>query len=184
MNSPSEPFDELPTLCEAAVEDRLTDKQRRRLEQLVLENVEARRYYVEYLHQHACLHWSAAEPAAMPTLPVAVTRPHALAGSRRSLPRWLRRSVAVAAAILVAVGAWLAFRPSAPHIATLAESKACKWDGGSLPTEPGARLAAGRLRLAEGLARIVFDSGAEVQLEAPAELELVSAKRCVLHAGR
>src|SRR5262249_33724746 len=30
----------------------------------------------------------------------------------------------------------------------------------------------------------VFDNGAEVTLEAPADLELVSAQRCVLHAGR
>src|SRR5208337_1522380 len=40
------------------------------------------------------------------------------------------------------------------------------------------------LRLAEGVARIVFDNGAEVMLEAPADLELVSAQRCVLHGGR
>jgi hypothetical protein len=39
------------------------------------------------------------------------------------------------------------------------------------------------LRLAEGLATITFDNGARVMLEAPADLELVSAKRCVLHQG-
>jgi hypothetical protein len=38
--------------------------------------------------------------------------------------------------------------------------------------------------LAEGIARLTFDGGAEVTLEAPAELELVSADKCVLHAGR
>ena len=47
-----------------------------------------------------------------------------------------------------------------------------------------ARLPAGRLRLAEGVARIVFTNGAEVKLEAPADLELVSPQRCLLHSGR
>ncbi|HEY7157825.1 MAG TPA: hypothetical protein VH575_27960, partial [Gemmataceae bacterium] len=52
---------ELQTLCEAAVEGRLTPEQRQRLEQLALADPQARRFYVEYLHQHACLQWSAAE---------------------------------------------------------------------------------------------------------------------------
>jgi hypothetical protein len=69
-------------------------------------------------------------------------------------------------------------------VATLADGKACKWESGTLPTEVGARLGRGRLRLAEGLAHVVFDSGAEVALEGPADLEIVSAQRCVLHGGR
>jgi hypothetical protein len=69
-------------------------------------------------------------------------------------------------------------------VAVLADGKGCKWEAGTLPTEVGARLGKGRLRLAEGLARLTFTNGAEVTLEAPADLELVSARRCVLHAGR
>ena len=69
-------------------------------------------------------------------------------------------------------------------MATLTGGKGCKWDGGSLPTEIGVRLPAGRLRLAEGLARFTFANGAEVTLEGPAELDLVSPRRCILHAGR
>src|SRR5262249_62216709 len=75
--------------------------------------------------------------------------------------------LALAASLLVAAGAWLQLRPSTANepVATLADSKACKWDGGTLPTEPGARLGAGRLRLAEGVARVVFGRGAEVNIE-------------------
>jgi hypothetical protein len=69
-------------------------------------------------------------------------------------------------------------------VATLTETKACRWSGGSLPTEVGAELRPGRLRLAEGLARVRFASGAEVTLEGPADLELLTAMRCVLHDGR
>ncbi len=48
----------------------------------------------------------------------------------------------------------------------------------------GARLGQGRLRLAEGLARIVFDNGAEVTIQAPADLEIRSTRLCILHGGR
>ena len=185
MNSPTEWFDELHALAEAAIEGRLTVEQRDRLERLVLEQPEARRFYVQYLHEHACLHWSAADPTSLPPARPTREAPFRSPGQKR---RWLPWAVGLAAAVmLIAVGGyglWPGTTPAATYIATLAEGKACKWDGGSLPTEVGARLAAGRLRLAEGLARIVFDSGAEVNLEGPADLELHSPQRCVLHAGR
>lgn len=167
--------DELQALCEAAVEQRLTAEQVQRLEQLVLDNAEARRFYVEYLHQHASLHWSAAGGAGADATPVPQRR------TRSRLVRWAA-GLATAAALLM--GVWLLWRPTPAAVATLADAKACKWDGGSLPTEIGARLGAGRLRLGEGLVRLVFNSGAEVTLEGPADLELVSARHCILHAGR
>jgi ferric-dicitrate binding protein FerR (iron transport regulator) len=190
MTRPEEWFGELHALCEAAVEGRLTAEQRARLEGLVLDNADARRFYVEYLHQHGCLHWSAADPAFLlesgpgHAEPLTAALP-SLRGKRRG---WRLAAGLAAAAALVALGIWYGLRPPAeqpvPFVATLAQGKACKWDGGSLPTEVGARLAAGRLRLAEGIAHIVFDGGAEVTLEAPADLELVSRQRCVLHTGR
>lgn len=189
MNRPNDWQEDLQQLCEAAIEDRLTPEQLARLERLVLEDPEARRFYVSYAHQHGCLHWSAADPALMAR------------GTRKEVPRCESEKIAVpgasvqhrkrgvywglivAAAVVAAVGlGWslLAER----EIATLVSGHGCKWDGGSLPTETGARLGTGRLRLAEGIARIVFDTGAELTLEAPAELELLSGQRCVLRTGR
>ncbi len=166
---------ELHELCEAVVEDRLTDTQRQRLEALVLADPEARRYYVEALHQHGSLQWSAGDPTLLP-LPAAARLP-------RKKP-WLRRlAVGAAAALLLVVTAWSVSAAVAP-VATLTASKDCRWDGGSLPTEEGASLGAGRLRLAEGVARLTFRNGAEVTIEAPADLQLISAQHCVLHAGR
>jgi ferric-dicitrate binding protein FerR (iron transport regulator) len=193
MNEPDW-FAELHELCEATIEDRLTGEQRQRLEQLVLENPEARRFYTEYIHQHGCLHWSAAEPGLLPThLPESPAR-EARGPSfalRAGEKRWRMRggwgAGLLAASVLVAIGVGLGLWPAAArpsYLATLVSSKACKWDAGTLPTEVGARLGAGRLRLAEGVARIVFDNGAEVTLEGPADLELVAAQKCVLHAGR
>jgi hypothetical protein len=182
-------FEELHPLCEAALEGRLTPEQHARLEQLVLENAEARRLYVEYLHQHASLRWSVAEPQFLPL-------PQARGKEKPASARWSSRRVLrltgipVAAAALLALGIGLGVssalhrdRGAAPF-AALAEVKGCKWDAGTLATEVGARLAGGRLRLAEGLARIVFDRGAEITLEAPADIELLSAQRCILHGGR
>jgi hypothetical protein len=193
MNGPEGRFDELQELSEAAVEDRLTADQAARLERLVLDESEARRFYVEYLHQHACLHWSAAEPAFLESRspadrPVVALPPAAPVASRRWRRVPLRATGWLAAAAVLALVAWLGLRPrGAPapsYVATLTGGKACKWDGGTLPTEIGTRLPAGRLRLAEGLARLAFADGAEVTIEAPADLELVSPGRCVLHAGR
>lgn len=179
---------ELQQLCEAVIEDRLTVPQRDRIEELIATHPEAKRFYVEYLHQHACLAWSAAQPdflqrgeTSQPQ-PMPASRPSDFASalSRRRL-----LAITLAAALLLAAGWYFLAPPRGQgELATLAHSKGCKWDGGTLPTEEGARLGPGRLRLAEGITRIVFDNGAELTLEAPADLELVSGQRCVLRAGR
>jgi ferric-dicitrate binding protein FerR (iron transport regulator) len=186
--------DELQSLCESAIEGRLSTEEGARLERLVLADPGARRFYVEYLHQHGCLQWAVAEPSLLIHRPSAegadgaIPLKTALAPPRQGRRRALRAAGWLAAAAALVVGVWLGARTrgvQAPAtVATLVGSKACKWESGSLPTEIGARLAAGRLRLAEGLARIAFAGGAEVTLEAPADLELVSPRRCVLHAGR
>ncbi|MFN4258745.1 MAG: DNRLRE domain-containing protein [Gemmataceae bacterium] len=185
---------ELQALCEAILEDRLSADQRQRLEELVLHDAEARRCYVEYLHQHAALCWSIGDAALLNAEPngnmVEADWPFVLP-LRRPVRSWrwsLLAAGLVAAGLLLAVGAWWGDQRAQPlsavPVATLASGKSCKWEAGSLPTESGARLTAGRLRLAEGLARIVFDSGAEITLEAPADFEVVSAQRCILHDGR
>ncbi len=68
-------------------------------------------------------------------------------------------------------------------VATLADTRECKWAGSSLPTANGARLGPGRLHLLEGLATVVFDGGAQVTMEAPAMMEVVSGEKCRLISG-
>jgi ferric-dicitrate binding protein FerR (iron transport regulator) len=165
--------DELRGLADAALDGRITAEQAARLEAAVLADPAVCRWYAEYAHQNAALAWAVggAAPAATPARP---------AGRRRLL--WAGCGAAVAAGVLLAVGLLVGWGNRA--VATLAEAKACRWNGGSLPTEEGAALRPGRLRLAEGLARVRFASGAEVTLEGPADLELVTPMRCVLHAGQ
>ena len=100
---------------------------------------------------------------------------------------WTWGKTAAAAAILVG-GVVLGWGvaggiPQERAIATLVKATNCSWQSGALPTEEGAELPAGRLRLQEGLARLRFASGAEVTLEAPVDIELLSPMLCVLHRG-
>src|SRR5438046_213817 len=100
--------DELLQLCEAAVEDRLSDEQTRRLEQLVLADAEARRCYVDYLHQHGALRWSAADPAYMERGTRKAERGPAPAATLAfSHRRRIFIAAGLAAAVLLAVGLWL-----------------------------------------------------------------------------
>jgi ferric-dicitrate binding protein FerR (iron transport regulator) len=180
---------ELHDLCDAAIEDRLTPEQAARLDELVLSDPAARRYVVEALYQHAALTWAAADPRVLnregeaPAEPARQEPRPPGARNPGRLVKWA--GWVVAFSLLIALGAgFLARRGEPREFAQLAELRACKWEGGSLPTEQGARLGAGRLRLAEGVARIVFDNGAELRLEGPADLELVGKDKCVLYAGR
>jgi hypothetical protein len=159
-------------LIDLAIDGRLTPEQATALERAVLADPAVRRRYVEAVHLHGTLvtHFLHLPPTVAPP-----QNP------------WVRRRAvwaALAAAVLVGVVGWLAWPHEPKAVAILTDTKACKWDAGTLPTEPGATLTPGRLRLAEGLARLTFASGAEVTLEGPADIELMSPMRCVLHRGQ
>jgi ferric-dicitrate binding protein FerR (iron transport regulator) len=169
MNSHTK-FDEIRQLADAYIEGQLTPAEAARLEELVRVDADARRFYVDYLSLNAALEWTA--------VPAKVETP---ASPRRLRPVWYALA-AMSAAVLVAFG--FAYFREPRTVAVLTDTKACKWEAGTLPTLAGAKLPAGRLRLADGLAKLVFASGAELSLEAPVDLELVSPMRCVLHRGR
>lgn len=169
------PAEEVLALCERLIEGNLEPADKERLERLVIDDPMARQLYVEYLHLHAGLRALTESPAlAMPT----PSSPR-----RRSRLYWLLpAALVVAAGVILVVGRTTA--PQTPTtLATLTQTQHARWEGMSLPTAQGARLSAGRLRLFEGLATVVFDSGAKVTLQAPAELELVTRLSCVLHKG-
>jgi hypothetical protein len=139
--------------------------------------------YVEVLHAHAALRQNASRLGPASLTEVLQTMPEALPDNVRPFrfPRWPLQ-LAAAVAVCFAVW-WLTPRPTEKALARLVETNGARWENSSLPTTPGSSLRAGRLRLADGVARIVFSSGAEVSLEGPAELELTGANACYLHAG-
>ena len=179
--------DELRTLCSATIEGILTPEQSRRLEELVLADQAARRFVVEQLNLHASLKWAVGDEATLPTAePISQVAPAKPRKKSRALA--MAAGWVVAASLLIGIGFGAFTRTDTPPqsnaFAKLTDASNCKWDSGTLPTEPGARLGVGRLRLSEGIAKLVFDNGAELRLEGPADLELKDGNRCTLHAGR
>jgi hypothetical protein len=189
--------EELFELCEQQLQGRLTPESAARLEKLVRENPQARRTYVEYLHQNASLAWQIGGQgefslAALDEMtgnkivaldPAAVSAPPPVRWFHQT---WWRLAAAFALGMFLVLT--LVQRPAPPALAsaefaTLLGSKNSKWGSGRLPTETGSRFGSGRLRLAEGLATIGFDNGTRISLEAPAELELISPMHCRLHQG-
>ncbi len=179
--------DELRTLCSATVEGTLTPEQSRRLEELVLADPAARRFVVEQLNLHASLKWAAGDPQMLGRESEAPAEPLRSARQEPRPPKNRLAKVAgwvVAASLLVGIGFGAYSRTLPRDFARLVDANGCKWESGTLPTESGARLGIGRLRLAEGVARVVFDNGAELRVEGPADIELQAGNRCTLHAGR
>jgi len=184
MNPPDSKA-ELLELCDRLLDGEFSAEDRARLETLVLGSAELRRLYVEILHEHATLRQSASRLGPASLAEVLRAMPEEALEERKIVrarfPRWPLQ-LAAAVAICFAVW-WFAPRPSDKALARLVETNGARWENSSLPTTPGSLLHAGRLRLADGVARIVFASGAEVSLEGPAELELTGANACFLHAG-
>ncbi len=182
MNPPDSSA-ELRELCDRLLDGDFSNANRDRLEALVLGDGALRRLYVELMHQQTALRQNASRIGDLPLAEVLRTLPEEMPANvipARFGRRWLR----LAAAIAVGFAIWW-FAPGAGEkpLATLVETNGARWENSSLPTTPGSRLRAGRLRLADGVARVVFQSGAEVSLEGPAELELTGPNACHLHTG-
>lgn len=170
--------DEWLELAHAYVEQRLDPEQAAKIEER-LEDPEARRIFSDFCHDHAALCWETMpETGASEIAEFSEFRP-------RRLPTLWQALAACAVVSLLALVATSPFSstPAADTFALMESTASARWESGDLPTADGARLGAGTLRLARGLATIAFDSGAEIVLEAPAELELIDEMNCVLVAG-
>ncbi len=169
--------DHLLELAHGYTELSLTPAQVSDLETLLTENSEARRIYLDFMHDHASLHW---EQIGQEGQPDDITD---LSDYRPS--RFPSLWQAFAAAAVIALLSLVLLKPeeASPTFATMVRTESARWESGSLPTAEGARLGAGEVNLVRGLATISFDSGAEVILEAPARLSLVDSMNCVLASG-
>ncbi|QDT36611.1 DNRLRE domain-containing protein [Stratiformator vulcanicus] len=116
--------------------------------------------------------------------------------SRRRQVSAVRKAMSLPGAVLIAsigsiaVGliaglfAGTANQQASPQpVARLVSSENCRWNSSSLPTAAGADLPAGSLALIDGVARLQFRSGATIDLEGPARIELISPMKCRLEEG-
>jgi hypothetical protein len=185
---------ELSTLCDAVVDETITEKQSSRLAHWLSTSPDAREFYVRTMGLSASLFDYAAEMQAGEPAAATVAATAAKVG-RRSW--WALGSLAVAASVVVIL--WLG-RPkhndpppdgaiaknveTAPgegddddvFAARLTGSKETHWLDGAGPVALGDRLRKGQtVALERGFAEITFDSGAKVVLQGPASLAVDSA---------
>ena len=93
--------------------------------------------------------------------------------------RWVM--LAAAACFVLAVGSAMWWRTQ--PVAVVQRLEAAQWREGARALRDGEKLRRGRVSLASGFAALHFERGAELLVEGPAELELLSAMRVRLHAG-
>jgi hypothetical protein len=174
---------ELNELCSALVDGQLTPPQNARLQELLRESAEARRFYVRSMELSASLYSYAGEMQCEPAEPQNIIRP----------TFWRRYAAPLAAAAaVVAVGFWIgrtvpeginANDDDPELIARISASKDTRWAGQGT-FQNGDELHRGqRLELAAGFAEITFDSGAQIVVEGPASVDLDSAWQATLRRG-
>ncbi|MEA3212808.1 MAG: hypothetical protein QOE70_5865 [Chthoniobacter sp.] len=175
---------ELNELCNALIDGALSAAQRARLERVLADSEEARRFYVRTMALSASLFDYASEmQVEAPDAPLNESPARGL--------WWAIGSLAAAALVLVAFWfdsaarrqeAAIAGQETDDSVARLTGAKDCQWIGAAFSS--GDELRRGQLlQLASGLAEVTFDSGAQVVLEGPASLELTSAWEALLPRG-
>ncbi|QDV47449.1 FecR protein [Stieleria neptunia] len=175
----------LSQLIDAWRDDDLSETQAEALNQILRESEEARRTFSAESRLHGLLHCAAAEDAVerVSDIPAATLQSGSRTLRSRPWPVWLMVVSAIAAGLVVAVGIqWWHGASATKSIATLTSSENAAWES-ELPTTPGSELTPGLLSLRTGVATVRFHSGAEVIVEAPAQLELVSSMRGKLLSG-
>lgn len=160
------------------LDDGLDSDGRRELARVLEASPDARKIYLSQMDLHARLHLDHVSGLTPALMREAVGPP-----LRRGflLRRWAAAAIAACIAVLAAL-VW-SESPGDHGFARIESTSAARWESSDLPTTTGSRLGQGTLRLADGLATLRFDSGASITLEAPAELTLVDAMRCILSEG-
>jgi len=188
--------EQLLMLISEVLDGTVDEVSREALNTLLKANPDARKFYRSHMELHARLHLDYTGGQAADAMPVSLPKPGTVAGpggSYFSKQRGVVAAVlAVAACItLIATFGWFKTPEESPAVAksetesfvTIKQVRAARWESGNLSTSEGARLGTGTMRLTEGLVTLHFDSGAQVNLEAPSELTLIDAMNVQLVKG-
>jgi hypothetical protein len=207
MSIPHHPLSELDELASALCDEDVSQQQLARLEELVAASVLAEQYFLDYVRLHAELCWKHLPHPGPCTVPYQLSevwqsappRPESLGRKAIAGRRWLGISAVLASVLLmVAAAGWIGHRRGwlAPHgglrggtetpraVARLEQTGEAQWAAGRA-WQKGSRLTAGeRLSLRAGLAQLIFDGGASLILQGPAEFQPESANSGALLQGR
>jgi len=158
------------------------------LEQLVLNDEHARRRYMDVMEVHALVRWKLRWVDA-----VDASEEVRVDGGSPSAFGWMRWALA-AAIVLAGVLTILIVnsfeddaagptRPGKVTVAMLTQSRDVVWAEGSTVPQMGESIEAGQLALASGRAQLMFESGAVVDLQGPAQFEMTGTNRGTLSRG-
>jgi len=97
----------------------------------------------------------------------------------------LKIGAAAAVVMVVAFYLYALLTPVPPaFVATLTDGADIKWADSRQPAEPGSQLEPGTMKLVEGYARITFNEGASVILQAPCSIDLQDTHKVFLESGK
>jgi hypothetical protein len=192
---------ELQGLLSALCDSTLAAKEQERLEQLLKQDDECVREYLEYLDVHArlILHPGFGAGRIIPDGGAGPRQPTRQRRLPQTLGYVLVSTATLAASLLLQVywherpepdpkvtprPAVKPMLPAAAYVATLTSAQDCAWEGRGEALRVGARLAPSVLRLQKGVARIHFDGGPDLVVEGPAEFRLKSANAAAIISGK
>ena len=177
-------------LADAWIDGRASFDQGARLELLAASSPELMRLFADLSLIHASLMRVADNslPAAL-SLDKLGTNNTDRESARVGLRPWLRMGkllLATAAIALIALffSSFFGRPQSEKTFARLNAINGTRWISASVPTSAGSRIGSGSLKLDSGLVSIAFDVGAVLELEGPAEFEVIHATRCRLVSGK
>ena len=202
---------ELQRLLSALCDGELTDAQHARLESLLDADVDCQRLYLEYLDMHARLlsrpHTTQENTEERKLHEEAEAHPSAgysPAPKHRRMSSLIRYLAVAGATLAASLLMQLFWRPSptpdghrgnkpsraavipssSEYVATLTQTADCAWQNPTDARRAGSRLLPGELRLRKGIARIRFDSGADLVIEGPVDLRLDSGTSATVLRGK
>lgn len=179
MTERNENHERLLDLIGGLMDGWIDEEEHKELAALLTQSASARKLYRQQMNLHARLHLDHAGGLAAELMR---RKPAEKRVVRFPLVPVL--AIAMVACIMLAVVLfWSGPAVSEDGFARIESTSAARWESTELPTKAGSRMGAGTFRLVEGLATVVFDSGAKVTLEAPAELTLIDKLHCRLDDG-
>ena len=171
----------LEKLLDLMADDQLKDEDVEELQEILLSSEQARKKYINFNFVDDSLHWSYAEAALdnrreNQSFRETVEEPKA---KKVISFTWL----AVAAIFAIAFSIVFTLNRQSPavdaSIAALIEGKDVVWE-----SPVGEKLEPGKIKLTRGKARIIFNCGAEMTLNAPVEVDLKSHIHAQLLRGK
>ncbi|MEN8127235.1 MAG: LamG-like jellyroll fold domain-containing protein [Planctomycetota bacterium] len=106
---------------------------------------------------------------------------------KRKISKFNLFTLITSAAAMLLMALFIKFAPEKQYsveVATLVDQVNAKWGQSYTDLESDSRLSSGRLNLKEGFVQIVFNAGAKVLIEAPADFELLTDEQMVLSSGK